>query len=178
MTRAPSLQNHPACPGNPLLHMLCGAQTGNDVDLSSTPKGNSCNPSFLKLENGIPSHDTGSRLPGMLDPAAFQQCSQVLCSSLPLAAGTPAYWHRTGKPCAVLMTDRAEQLSPLHPVSAWAEAQRLVCCGDCRRCCTPDAAYHRPSAADRERAVAMYQEGGSLRAVGRVFGVSTQAVSR
>ena len=29
--------------------------------------------SFLKLENGIPSHDTFSRLLGMLDPAAFRQ---------------------------------------------------------------------------------------------------------
>ena len=29
--------------------------------------------SFLKLDNGIPSHDTFSRLLGMLDPVAFQQ---------------------------------------------------------------------------------------------------------
>ena len=53
----------------------------------------------LKLENGIPSHDTVSRLLGMLDPAAFPQ------------------W--TGKPCAVLTTDRAQQRSPPHPVSGW-----------------------------------------------------------
>ena len=36
------------------------------------PNGISCNP-YLKLDNGIPSHDTGSRLLGMLAPAAFQQ---------------------------------------------------------------------------------------------------------
>ena len=42
-------------------------------NFSATPKENSCNPSFLKLENGIPSHDTFSRLLSMLDPAAFRQ---------------------------------------------------------------------------------------------------------
>ena len=32
-------------------------------------------------------------------------------------------------------------------------------------------------AADKERAMAMYREGSSLSAIGRVFGVSAQAVS-
>ena len=53
------------------------------------------------------------------------------------------------------------------PKPALSKAAKSVYrCGDCQRCCTPDAAYHRPSAADRERALAMYQEGGSPRAVG------------
>ena len=41
----------------------------------------------------------------------------------------------------------------------------------------PEAAYHRPGAADKERAMAMHREGSSLRAIGRVFGVSAQAVT-
>ena len=40
----------------------------------------------------------------------------------------------------------------------------------------PDAAYQRLSAADKERAPAMYQESSSLSAVARIFGVSVQAV--
>ena len=43
---------------------------------------------------------------------------------------------------------------------------------------TPDAAYQRPSAADRERALAMYQEGSSPSAIARIFEVSVQAVSQ
>ena len=55
---------------------------------------------------------------------------------------------------------------------------RQVChCGDCGRRYIPEAAYHRPGAADKERAMAMYREGSSLRAIGRIFGVSAQAVS-
>ena len=59
---------------------------------------------------------------------------------------------------------------------------RQVCCpkwGSGRRLRPPlhSAAYHRPSAANKDRAMAMCREGSSLRAIGRVFGVSTQAVS-
>ena len=46
-------------------------------------------------------------------------------------------------------------------------------CGDCGRRTIPDAAYQRPSAADQERALAMYQEG-----ISRIFGVSVPAVSQ
>ena len=52
--------------------MLCGGQTGADMELFGHAKRELLQ-SFLKLENGIPSRDTFSRLPGMLDPAAFQQ---------------------------------------------------------------------------------------------------------
>ena len=64
------------------------------------------------------------------------------------------------------------------PKAGTDQGRQVYRCGDCRRYYTPDAAYHRPGTADRERALAMYQEGSSLRAVGRVFGVSAQAVSR
>ena len=51
-------------------------------------------------------------------------------------------------------------------------------CGDCGRRTIPDAAYQRSSAADQERALAMYQEGSSLSAIARIFGVSVQVVSQ
>ena len=54
-------------------------------------------------------------------------------------------------------------------------------CGDCRRRCVPEGAYRRPSAAVKERGIAMYTEGSSLRgsslsAIGRVLGYSAAAV--
>ena len=52
--------------------MLCGGQTGAGMEIFGRSKRDLLQ-SFLKLDNGIPNHDTGSRLPGMLDPAAFQQ---------------------------------------------------------------------------------------------------------
>ena len=52
--------------------MLCSGQTGADMELFGHAKRDLLQ-SFLKLDNGVPNHDTGSRLPGMLDPAAFQR---------------------------------------------------------------------------------------------------------
>ena len=51
-------------------------------------------------------------------------------------------------------------------------------CGDCGRRTIPDAAYQRSSAADQERALAMYQESSSSSAIARIFGVSVQVVSQ
>ena len=50
-------------------------------------------------------------------------------------------------------------------------------CRECNRRCQPDAAYHRPGPAFKEPALAMYCEGGSCRAIGRILGVSGQLVS-
>lgn len=58
------------------------------------------------------------------------------------------------------------------------KGQQVYLCGDCGRSVTPDAAYTRPSAADKEIARALYQEGSSLTAIARRFGVTPPAVSR
>lgn len=52
--------------------MLCGGQTCTDMELFGHAKRELLQ-TFLKLENGIPSHDTFSRTLGMLDPEGFQQ---------------------------------------------------------------------------------------------------------
>ena len=52
--------------------MLCGGQTSADMEIFGRSKRDLLQ-SFLKLDNCIPSLDTGSRPLGMLDPAAFQQ---------------------------------------------------------------------------------------------------------
>ena len=63
------------------------------------------------------------------------------------------------------------------PKDGHSKGRQVYHCGDCSRHYIPEAAYHRPSAANKEHAMAMYLEGSSLRAIGRVFGVSAQAAS-
>ena len=64
------------------------------------------------------------------------------------------------------------------PKDGTSKGRQVYHCGDCGRRTIPDAAYQRPSAADKKRALAMYQEGSSLSAIARIFGVSVQAVSK
>ena len=54
-----------------LCTMVCGGQTCTNMELFGHAKREFLQ-SFLKLENGIPSHDTFSRVLGQLDPVAFQ----------------------------------------------------------------------------------------------------------
>ncbi len=78
---------------------------------------------FLKLENGLPSHDTFSRLFRLLDPAAFATCFAQFLDGLGEAG------------CDVLAIDgktlrrsfdRAAAASPLAVVTAFACEARLV----------------------------------------------------
>ena len=48
--------------------------------------------------------------------------------------------------------------------------------GDCRRRYVPGGAYRRPGPAVKAQTIAMYSEGGSLSAIGRVLGYSAPAV--
>src|SRR5450759_4922762 len=78
---------------------------------------------FLKLEKGLPSHDTFSRVFRLLDPEQFSACFQKFmgkCSQV--CQGVIAI---DGK---VLRRsfDKASGKSPLHMVSAWGCEQRLV----------------------------------------------------
>jgi predicted transposase YbfD/YdcC len=78
---------------------------------------------FLKLENGVPSHDTFSRLFRLLDPAQFGAAFQRFMARFSKSIqGVVAI---DGK---VLRRsfDRASGRSALHMVSAWGCEQRLV----------------------------------------------------
>ncbi len=102
--------------------VLCGGQGSVDMGLFAKSKEPFLR-GFLKLENGVPSHDTFSRLFRMLDPEQFRtaflrfmegfskQCEGVVAID--------------GK---VLRRsfDKASGKSPLHMVSAWGCEQRLV----------------------------------------------------
>jgi DDE_Tnp_1-associated len=105
-----------------LCAVLCGGQGSADMGLFAKSKEPFLR-GFLKLENGVPSHDTFSRLFRMLDPeqfrAVFQQFMQGFSHQ---CAGVVAV---DGK---VLRRsfDKASGKSPLHMVSAWGCEQRLV----------------------------------------------------
>jgi predicted transposase YbfD/YdcC len=82
---------------------------------------------FLRLENGIPSHDTFGRVFARLDPQALSQCFTMWVAQLAKRLGGVA-----GKVIAVdgetlrRSFDRAASKAPIHLVSAFATEVRLV----------------------------------------------------
>ena len=78
---------------------------------------------FLKLANGLPSHDTFSRIFRLLDPSAFAECFGRFVERLGAAGqGVLAIDGKTLR----RSFDRAAKASPLHVVSAFACERRLV----------------------------------------------------
>lgn len=105
-----------------LCAVLCGGQGAVDMALFAKAKEPFLR-GFLKLENGVPSHDTFSRLFRQLDSAQFQAAFQRFMAGFSKQCqGVVAI---DGK---VLRRsfDRASGKSPLHMVSAWGCEQRLV----------------------------------------------------
>lgn len=102
--------------------VLCGGQGSVDMSLFAKSKEPFLR-GFLKLENGVPSHDTFSRLFRMLDPERFRAAFQRFMEGFSKQCeGVVAI---DGK---VLRRsfDKASGKSPLHMVSAWGCEQRLV----------------------------------------------------
>src|SRR5271155_2593588 len=102
--------------------VLCGGQSAVDMALFAAGKEAFLR-GFLKLANGLPSHDTFSRLFRQLDPEQFRAVFQRFMSKFSIPCqGVIAI---DGK---VLRRsfDKASGKSPLHMVSAWGCEQRLV----------------------------------------------------
>ena len=105
-----------------LCAVLSGGQGAADMALFAKSKEPFLR-GFLKLENGVPSHDTFSRLFRQLDPAQFGSAFQRFMTAFSQSCqGVVAI---DGK---VLRRsfDRASGKSPLHMVSAWGCEQRMV----------------------------------------------------
>ena len=105
-----------------LCTVLCGGQGAVDMALFAKAKEPYLR-SFLKLANGVPSHDTLSRLFRQLDPAQFGAAFQrFMAGFAEQCQGVVAI---DGK---VLRRsfDRASDKSALHMVSAWGCEQRMV----------------------------------------------------
>jgi len=64
------------------------------------------------------------------------------------------------------------------PKYGYSCGKQVYKCGDCKRKYVPDGAYHRPPEAVKEQAIEMYCEGTSMRAIGRLMGVSATSVNR
>ena len=105
-----------------LCTVLCGGQGAVDMARFAEAKEPFLR-SFLKLANGIPSHDTFSRLFRLLDPAQFGAVFQRFMAKF--SGGIQGVVAIDGK---VLRRsfDRASGKSALHMVGAWGCEQRLV----------------------------------------------------
>ena len=105
-----------------LCTLLSGGETCADMALFGRAKQGFLG-RFLRLEHGVPSHDTFSRVFRLLDPAQFRACFV-------------AFMRRFAETCQGVVAvdgktlrrsfEQAADASPLHLVSAWACEQRLV----------------------------------------------------
>lgn len=105
---------------------LCGTIAGSDSWADVERFGNERLPwlrTFLKLRNGIPSHDTFGRVFSLLDPAQLVDC---------IAQWLRDVGREIGKHIAIDgktlrgSFDKAAGRNPLHLVSAWASEARLT----------------------------------------------------
>ena len=106
-----------------LCAVICGADTWVDV----AEFGRSKEPwlrTFLRLPNGIPSHDTFGRVFAALDPTAFE--AAFLHWVQALATATAGQVVAIDGKTLRRSHDRANGRGPLHLVSAWAGANQLV----------------------------------------------------
>ena len=105
---------------------LCGTLAGADSWADIERFGNdrlTWLRTFLKLEGGIPSHDTFGRVFAMLDPAELMACIQQWLEDLGREIGKHiAIDGKTLRGSG----DKAAQCNPLHLVSAWASEARLT----------------------------------------------------
>src|SRR4051794_35903522 len=105
-----------------LCTVLCGGQGAVDMAEFAKAKEPFLR-GFLKLANGVPSHDTFSRLFRLLDPPQFQAAFQ-------------RFMARFSEQCQGVVAidgkvlrrsfDQASDKSALHMVSAWGCEQRMV----------------------------------------------------
>ena len=101
---------------------VCGAETCSDLADFAVDREDLFG-EFLRLKNGVPSHDTFSRIFRLLDPAAFSTCfSQFLNALGAPGEGVLAIDGKTLR----RSFDRAAERSPLAVVTAFASASRIV----------------------------------------------------
>ena len=105
-----------------LCAVLCGGQSAVDMALFAQAKETFLR-SFLKLEGGLPSHDTFSRLFRLLDPEQFRAAFQRFMAGFSeQCQGVVAIDGKVVR----RSFDRASGQQALHMVSAWGCEQRLV----------------------------------------------------
>lgn len=103
--------------------VLCGQHTWTDI-ASYGQDHQAWLRTFLRLPNGVPSHDTFRYVFTRLDPAAFQRCFGSWIAALSAATGLP-HIAIDGKTQRGSL-DRSHGQAPLHLVSAWASANHVT----------------------------------------------------
>lgn len=108
--------------------VLCGAESCSEMAMFGRAKRDVFS-GMLRLEHGIPSHDTFSRVFRLLDPiafeAAFRNFMAGFAAALTSPGDTPPVIAIDGKSLRGAV-DAASRSTPLHLVTAWAADQRLV----------------------------------------------------
>jgi len=101
---------------------LAGADTWTDIERFGNDRLTWLR-TFLRLEGGIPSHDTFGRVFAMLDPAELVACIRQWLADVGREIGTHiAIDGKTLRGSG----DKAAARNPLHLVSAWASEARLT----------------------------------------------------
>lgn len=103
--------------------VICGAESWVDIEFYGQSKQTWLS-TFLKLPNGMPSHDTFGRVFARLAPEAMQQCflSWIRAISALNAGAVIAIDGKTVRHSY----DNANGKGAIHMVSAWASENRLV----------------------------------------------------
>lgn len=109
-----------------LATILCGGQGATDMEVFASSKEQLLR-QFLRLEHGIPSHDTFSRVFNALDPEAFEQAFQRFMAAFAETNGI--------KLSGVVAVDgkavrgayeRGRSATPLHMVNVFAAEARMA----------------------------------------------------
>jgi predicted transposase YbfD/YdcC len=103
--------------------VVCGQHTWTDMAFYGQDHHDWLK-TFLRLPNGIPSHDTFRYVFSRLDPQAFQRCFAGWIEALSKATDLKHIAIDGKALCGSL--DRAHDQAPLHLVSAWATANHLT----------------------------------------------------
>ncbi len=109
--------------------MLCGAESCVDMAEFGASKTDQLS-SILRLEHGVPSHDTFSRVFRLLNPEKFEAAFRTFMSRF--AAALSGQIGTAGQVVALDgkslrgAVDTAKRSEPMHLVTAWAAEQRLV----------------------------------------------------
>ncbi len=109
-----------------LAAVLSGAEGASDIARFGLAKANLFR-QFLRLEHGIPSHDTFSRVFRMLDPKAFEQAFRQFVAAF-------ARFNRIDLSGVIAIDgkslrrayERGESTTPMHLVSAFASEARMA----------------------------------------------------
>ncbi len=111
--------------------MLCGAESCLDMAEFGASKADMLS-SMRRLEHGVPSHDTSSRVFRLLNPEKFEAAFRTFMSRFAAAlSGQSGQIGTAGQVVALDgkslrgAVDAAKRSEPLHPVTAWATEQGL-----------------------------------------------------